>query len=119
MPTPEHNPTTGHIGHPAAESAELETRQARDATIYDNATTPTRTTRTVSWLGWHVGELAGVTIPLVFGAAVWDGFYGASLLAALGWAANEMRLSRQRRTTGTRPAATPPETASTQDGEAE
>ncbi|GAB3003524.1 hypothetical protein LWP59_27535 [Amycolatopsis acidiphila] len=99
MSTPEHKPATtepnDHIGHAAA-SAELQARQDPDTALYARVTTPTRTTRVISWLGWHVGELSGITGPVVFGAAVSSWFYLASGLAALGWAGNELRLRRQQ-----------------------
>jgi hypothetical protein len=101
MSTPEHTPATAPIAHPES-SAEVEGRRARDAQIYENATNPTHTTRAVSWVGWHVGELAGVLFPLGLGATVWDGCYVASVLTALGWAANEVRLRRQQHTPRTR-----------------
>ncbi|HJQ48287.1 MAG TPA: hypothetical protein VJ870_18490 [Amycolatopsis sp.] len=103
MSTPDHNQNTTPAT--AAESTgELEARQARDVAIYDNATNPTRTTRAISWAGWHLGELAGVAVPLALGAGIWDGFYVASVLAALGWAAHEVHL--HRRNTARRAAAT-------------
>ena len=94
MSTPNHNQNTTPTA--AAEStSELEARQARDVAIYANATAPTRTTRAMSWAGWHLGEIAGVSVPLALGAGIWDGFYVASVLAALGWAAHELHLHRR------------------------
>jgi hypothetical protein len=92
MSTPEHS---HHSDHPAA-AGEVEVRAARDAAIYANATNPTRTTRVISWAGWHFMELAGVSVPLVLAATTWDGFYAASGLAVLAWAAHEVRLHRQK-----------------------
>lgn len=100
MSTPEHTPNpTGAV--PADAAGELETRQARDVAIYTNATDPTRTTSAVSWLGWHVGELAGVIVPLGLAVTAWDGFYAVSGLAALAWAAHEVRLHQRKKTART------------------
>ncbi|WP_051362842.1 hypothetical protein [Amycolatopsis thermoflava] len=112
MSTPEHKFTTGHTGQSATE-AQVEARRAADLAIYQHATNPTRTTQAVSWLGWHVGELSGVVVPLGLGVAVWDGFYAVSVLTALGWAAHELRLRRQQRAARTRAA----EPKSPRDGE--
>ncbi|GHF10497.1 hypothetical protein GCM10017786_50210 [Amycolatopsis deserti] len=92
MSTPEHKPNAGHSG----QTTDVEARRAADLAIYNNATNPTRTTRAVSWIGWHAIEFAGVAVPLGLALTVWDGFYAVSGLAALGWAANELRLRRQQ-----------------------
>ncbi|MFD4251934.1 hypothetical protein ACFWQL_19560 [Amycolatopsis thermoflava] len=112
MSTPEHKFTTGHTGQSATE-AQVEARRAADLAIYQHATDPTRTTQAVSWLGWHVGELSGVVVPLGLGAFAWAGFYAVSVLTALGWAVHELRLRRQQRALRTRPA----EPKSPRDGE--
>ncbi|WP_431879852.1 hypothetical protein [Amycolatopsis sacchari] len=101
MSTPEHNPTTDHTGQSVTE-AQVEARRAADLAIYQHATNPTRTTQAVSWIGWHVGELSGVVVPLGLGVAVWDGFYAVSVLTAIGWAVHELRLRRQQRALRTR-----------------
>ncbi|MFD4191380.1 MULTISPECIES: hypothetical protein [Amycolatopsis] len=105
MCTPEPKPTTDHTGQSATDAA-VEARRAADLAIYTNAKYPTRTTQTVSWLGWHFGELTGVVAPLGLGVAVWDGFYAVSVLTALGWAAHELRLRRQQRALRTRKEST-------------
>jgi len=110
MSTPEHTPS-GHVG----QTTEVEARRAADLAIYHNATNPTRTTGAVSWIGWHAIEFAGVTVPLALALTVWEGFYAVSVLTALGWVANELRLRRQQRALRTRPAA---RAESTKDGEA-
>lgn len=74
---------------------EVESQRRQDIEIYEHATNPTRTTQFISWAGWHVGEIAGVTVPLGLAMTVWDGFYGASAIAALAWALHEFRLYRK------------------------
>jgi hypothetical protein len=91
MSTPEPK-STGHTG----QTSDVEARRAADLAIYNNATNPTRTTRAVSWIGWHIGEFAGVVVPLGLAVTVWEGFYAVSGLVALGWAANELRLRGQQ-----------------------
>ena len=51
---------------------------------------PTRTSRTVVWLGCHLGELAGVCVPLVpaFTVSLW--WATVSGLVAVGWAVHEL-----------------------------
>jgi hypothetical protein len=96
MCTPEPKPTPSERSDTRPEGAALDReRRKTDVEIYEHATNPTRTTRVVSWLGWHVVELAGVAVPLGLAATVWDGFYVASGVTALGWAANEFRLYRK------------------------
>ncbi|OXM74546.1 MULTISPECIES: hypothetical protein [Amycolatopsis] len=107
MFTPEPKPTTGHTGQT---DREVQARRSADVAIYQRPGTPTRTTQAVSWVGWHLLELGGVLFPLGLGATVWDGFYALSLLAALGWVANELRLRRQQRALRARAGAA-------QDGE--
>ncbi|MEV5296725.1 hypothetical protein [Amycolatopsis methanolica] len=91
MSTPEHTPAQ------SSASAEMEARQQAMAAIYEHTTNPTRTTRAISWAGWHLGELAGVTAPLGLAMTVWDGFYAVSGLVALSWAAHEVRLFLKQR----------------------
>ncbi|MEV5299047.1 hypothetical protein [Amycolatopsis methanolica] len=105
MFTPEPKPTTGHTGQSTTE-AQVEARRAADLAIYQHATNPTRTTQAVSWVGWHLLELGGVLFPLGLGVTVWDGFYAASALTALGWVAHELRLRRQQRALRTRKEST-------------
>lgn len=93
MPTPE--PTPAASEQPPA-STQLTPRQAQDVAIYGKAA-PTRTARATGWIGWHVGELAGVVIPLVLAPTVWPGFYAASGLAAALWALHEVRDRREVR----------------------
>ncbi|MTD57814.1 hypothetical protein [Amycolatopsis pithecellobii] len=89
MSTPEHTSAT--------DTTALETRQRALAAIYDHTTNPTRTASAISWAGWHLGEVAGVTVPLGLALTVWDGFYAFSGLAAACWAAHEVRLYLKQR----------------------
>ncbi|WP_236793246.1 hypothetical protein [Amycolatopsis sp. GM8] len=119
MSTPEHQPTntpgtgpTGHNGH-TEPSTDVEARQAAEVTLYGRVVNPTRTTRTVSWLGWHALELSGVLAPVGFAATVSPWFSLVSVLVAAGWAANEMRQHHQQ-SRGTAVAE-----ESTEDGKAD
>jgi hypothetical protein len=60
---------------------------------------PTRTTRGLSWVGFHLGELAGVTVPgvLAFTTSRW--FTVPSAVFALLWAAHEYRQLHHAKTT--------------------
>jgi hypothetical protein len=73
----------------------MESQRRRDAELYEHAANPTRTTQAISWAGWHIGEIVGVTVPLGLAATAWDGFYVLSGIAALAWAAHEIRLRRK------------------------
>jgi len=90
MSTPEHRPTghTGQTGGPPA------VRRAGEVVVHQPVT---RTTRAVSWVGYHLGELAGVFVPLGLGAFWWEGFYVLSVLTALGWAGHEINARRRTR----------------------
>lgn len=97
MSTPEHQSTpatTGYDGHGGEDATELEVRRATNAAIYAHATNPTRTTTVVSWIGWHITEIGGITVPALMGATWWGGFYAVSAAVAAGWAANEARTRR-------------------------
>jgi hypothetical protein len=54
----------------------------------------TRLETATAWIGWHLGELAGVTAPLV--AAVWLSWWFALLSLVVGtlWAIQEWRTYR-------------------------
>lgn len=51
----------------------------------------------VQWIGWHLGELAGVTAPLVLAVTVATWWAVFAVLVAGAWTANEIRLCRRRR----------------------
>ena len=112
MFTPDRKPTS-HTGPSTPDAVEV--RRAADLAIYTNAKYPTRTTQVVSWIGWHIGELSGLVVPLGLGVAFWDGFYTVSVLTALGWAAHELRVRRQQRATRIRLAEV--RAGSAKDGE--
>jgi hypothetical protein len=80
-------------------------------------TTPrTRTDAAVHWLGWHLGELAAVGLPLVLAVTVTWWFGLLALLIGAGWAAHEarqvraQRAARQSRPQRQLPAADAPQT---------
>ncbi|MEV4317098.1 hypothetical protein [Actinocrispum sp. NPDC049592] len=53
--------------------------------------------RVVSWLGWHVIELAGVGVPGVL-AVTSNGWWAVLAVGAgAGWVSHELRLARARR----------------------
>lgn len=93
MSTPEQTPADIEAGA----STEVETKRQALAALYDHASNPTRTTGAISWAGWHLGEIAGVAVPLGLALTVWDGFYALSGLAAACWAAHEVRLFFKQR----------------------
>lgn len=51
----------------------------------------------VQWIGWHLGELAGVTVPAVLAVLVWPWFGLVTVLVGLAWLTHEVRLARRRR----------------------
>ena len=51
----------------------------------------------VAWIGWHVGELAGVAVPGVIALTVTPWAAVASLAVAAMWTAHEMRSVRRQR----------------------
>ncbi|WAL65602.1 hypothetical protein ORV05_32765 [Amycolatopsis cynarae] len=59
---------------------------------------PTRTARSVSWLGYHLGEVAGVTVPSLLALTVSPWWATVSGLVALLWAVHEYRIHHHNRT---------------------
>ncbi|PRX43840.1 hypothetical protein B0I33_1133 [Prauserella shujinwangii] len=57
----------------------------------------TRTDRVVSWIGWHVGELVAVGVPLLLAATVSVWLAVVSVLAGAAWGVHEFRHARQQR----------------------
>ncbi|GAB3580338.1 hypothetical protein GCM10027445_50470 [Amycolatopsis endophytica] len=91
MSAPEHRPT-GHTGQTSGGAPVV--YRAGEVVVHQPVT---RTARAVSWAGYHLGELAGLIVPIGLGAAVWEGFYALSVLTALGWTAHEVNARRTRR----------------------
>lgn len=60
----------------------------------------TRADKVVSWIGWHIGELAGVIVPGVVALSVTPWAAAVSVVAGAGWAMHEVRLARQQRAIG-------------------
>lgn len=50
----------------------------------------------VSWIGWHIGELAGVIVPGVVALTVTPWAAVVSAVMAVSWAVHEVRLARQQ-----------------------
>jgi hypothetical protein len=48
----------------------------------------------VSWIGWHVGELAGVIVPGVVALTVTPWAAVLSVVVAVSWTVHEVRLAR-------------------------
>lgn len=65
------------------------------------AETPTRTDGVVSWIGWHLGELAGVIVPGVVALTVTPWAAVVSVLAGVSWAVHEVRSARRQRALST------------------
>lgn len=51
----------------------------------------TRTDRTVRWIGWHLGELACVTLPVPLAVGVSPWLASLSVIAGVVWAIRETR----------------------------
>lgn len=57
-----------------------------------------RTDGVLSWIGWHLGELAAVGLPTVLAVTTHPLWTVPAVIVAAGWVAHEMRLARQRTT---------------------
>ncbi|WP_019810206.1 hypothetical protein [Saccharomonospora halophila] len=57
----------------------------------------TRTDVVVTWIGWHLGELLAVGVPLVLALSVSLWFLGLAVLIGATWAVHEVRLAREQR----------------------
>jgi hypothetical protein len=57
----------------------------------------TRTDVAIAWVGWHLGELTAVSVPLVLAATVSGWFALLALLIAAGWVAHEVAHARSQR----------------------
>lgn len=79
---------------------------------------PAPASKALAWVGWHLVEITGVTVPGALAASV-SGWFGVLAAAAgAGWVAHEVRLSRKhtairQAATGARPALTGDGTATT------
>ncbi|QRP46898.1 hypothetical protein [Amycolatopsis sp. FDAARGOS 1241] len=93
MPEPQNtsqlDTTTGPL---VGTTSQLPTRGA-------TASGPTRTVRTAVWAGCHLGELAGVSVPLVLTFTASEWFAPLSGLVALLWALHACREFRAGRAT--------------------
>ncbi|MBA0124665.1 hypothetical protein H0B56_03830 [Haloechinothrix sp. YIM 98757] len=74
----------------------------------------TRMDRTVTWLGWHLPELAVLAVPTALAVLVSPWWAVASVLGVALWVARSARLrARARPTTNAAPEATEPDEAHT------
>jgi hypothetical protein len=58
----------------------------------------------MSWIGWHIGELAGVIVPGVIALTVTRWAAVVSAVVAASWAVHEVRSARRGHAISTRPA---------------
>lgn len=56
--------------------------------------TPDRATRVASWIGWHLPELAGVTVPAAVAVAVSPWAWLVSGVVGAGWTVHTVRFTR-------------------------
>ncbi|PXY17888.1 hypothetical protein BAY59_35465 [Prauserella coralliicola] len=56
----------------------------------------TRTDAAVSWIGWHIGELVAVGLPLLLAVTVTWWLLGLSVLAGGVWVLHEARTRREQ-----------------------
>lgn len=101
---------------------ELQRAQRTELTVHDGRQTPTRTDQAVTWIGWHIAELAAIGLPLLLAVTVSWWLAGLSVLAGAAWAVHEVTTRRRTRTTtgteaGARPLQAVPTTDSTENGE--
>ncbi|WP_216210587.1 hypothetical protein [Amycolatopsis aidingensis] len=57
----------------------------------------TRTDRVVSWIGWHIGELVAVGLPLLLAVTVTVWAAALAVLAGAVWTVHEVRHALQQR----------------------
>lgn len=73
---------------------ELVTRQAGPGSPVPGV--PERATRVASWVGWHLFEITGMTVPAVVAVTVTPWWWLVSGVVGAGWTANEVRVMRKR-----------------------
>lgn len=56
---------------------------------------PDRAVRVASWVGWHLPEITGVTVPAVAAVTLTPWAWVASGLVAVGWTAHDLRAARR------------------------
>ncbi len=69
-----------------------------------------RSNRAVTWIGWHLGELTGIAVPVVLAVSVHSLWMVPAAVVAATWAANELRLAHRGKpgnTPADRPADAP------------
>lgn len=102
--------------------SELQRLHDADLAACDRQPAPTRTDQAVTWVGWHIAELAAIGLPLLLAVTVSWWLAGLSVLAGAAWAVHEVTTRRRTRTTtgteaGARPLQAVPTTDSTENGE--
>lgn len=55
-----------------------------------------RDDRVLTWVGWHLGELTAITVPVVLAVSVHPLWMVPAAAVATAWAANEVRLRHHR-----------------------
>jgi hypothetical protein len=81
---------------------------------------PDRATRVASWIGWHLFEITGVTVPAVVALTVSPWWWLVSGVVGAGWRANEVRVAKKQaaiRAGQDRPVAMSEELAENGSGE--
>ncbi|MCP2255228.1 hypothetical protein LY13_004002 [Prauserella aidingensis] len=98
---------------------ELQTYRRGELTVHDGQrSAPTRTDQAVTWMGWHLAELAAVGLPLVLAVTVAWWLAGLSVLAGALWAAHEAtRRKRSDKAEGRASQAVPSAEKSDANGE--
>jgi hypothetical protein len=91
---------------------ELVTRQAEPGSPVP--VVPERATRVASWIGWHLFEITGVTVPAVLALTVSPWWWLVSGVVGAGWTANVVRVTQA--TEATRSLASRDESPAADDG---
>jgi hypothetical protein len=65
-----------------------------------NAVRGDRTDGALSWIGWHLGELAAVGVPTFLAVTAHPLWTVPALIVAAGWVTHEVQLARRKTRTG-------------------
>lgn len=85
--------TTGKTGKAAQRTHYVRTEDGRRVLVPG---VPTRADRVVSWLGWHLPELAAVLVPAVLAVAVTPWLWLLTGAITAGWIAHEVLTAREQ-----------------------
>lgn len=58
---------------------------------------PVRATRVASWIGWHLAEISGVTVPAVIAVVGTPWWWLVTGVVGAGWTAHGIRVTQARR----------------------